>query len=96
VLALLVATGFGALIAVSPAVALLAGATWLAVAWIGRRSSLASLSACIAAPLIAAALQRPWPVFALALAGAALIVWRHEANIRRLLAGTEPRIGEKT
>ena len=91
-----VATGFGALIAVSPAVALLAGATWLAVAWIGRRSSLASLSACIAAPLIAAALQRPWPVFALALAGAALIVWRHEANIRRLLAGTEPRIGEKT
>lgn len=90
-----VATGFGALIAASLPVALSAGAIWLAVAWFGRRSSLASLSACVAAPLIAAMLQRPWPIVALALAGAALIVWRHEANIRRLLAGTEPRIGDK-
>ncbi len=91
-----VATGFGVLIAASPAVGLSAGALWLLIAKFGRRSSVASLSAFLAAPIIAASLQAPWEILALSICIAGLVFIRHEANIRRLFAGTEPRIGEKT
>ena len=90
-----IATGFGALIAASPAVGLPAGAIWLLVAKVGRRSSVASLTAFASAPIIAAILQRPWQILALTLCVAGLVAIRHETNIRRLLAGTEPRIGDK-
>lgn len=91
-----VATGFGVLIAASPAVGLGAGALWLLIAKFGRRSSVASLSAFLAAPIIAASLHAPWEILALSICIAGLVFIRHEANIRRLFAGTEPRIGEKT
>jgi glycerol-3-phosphate acyltransferase PlsY len=66
---------------------------WLAAAAITRISSASALSAVAAAPPLAWALAGPVPAL-LALVLAVPIVWRHEANIRRLLAGTEPRIGE--
>ena len=91
-----IATGFGALIAASPAVGLPAGAIWLLVARLGRRSSVASLSAFAAAPVIAAILGAPWEILALAVCVAGLVFIRHESNIRRLFAGTEPRIGQKS
>jgi glycerol-3-phosphate acyltransferase PlsY len=90
-----VATGCGVLIAASPLVAALAGAVWLAVAVLLRISSAAALAACVAAPLIAWGLRAPDPVLALAFTIAVLVVASHHANIRRLLAGTEPRIGAK-
>lgn len=91
-----VATGFGVLIAASPAVCLGAGALWLLIAKFGRRSSVASLSAFLAAPIIAASLHAPWEILALSICITGLVFIRHEANIRRLFAGTEPRIGENT
>ncbi len=91
-----VATGFGALIAASPGVGLTAGALWLLVAKIGRRSSVASLSAFAAAPIVAAILRAPFEILALAIAIAVLVFARHHANIARIIAGTEPRIGDKT
>ncbi len=88
-----VATGFGVLIAANPFAGLAAGAVWLAVAAATRLSSAGALSAFAASPLLAWATgSRPTGI-ALALAVAVLVWVRHEANIRRLLAGTEPRIG---
>ena len=89
-----VATGYGVLIAVAWPVGLGAGAIWLVVAKLARISSLAGLVSFAAAPVLAALLADSG-VVKLALAIAVLVFIRHHANIRRLLAGTEPRIGQK-
>jgi glycerol-3-phosphate acyltransferase PlsY len=88
------ATAYGVLFATAWPVGLAAGAVWLIVAWVARRSSLASLTAAALAPVFAMLLSNPG-VVKLALAIAVLVFIRHHANIRRLLAGTEPRIGQK-
>ena len=90
-----VATFFGVLFAGLWPVGLIAGVTWLAVAAIFRYSSLAALCAVAVAPLFAwiGGFEISAIVFCAALA--ALIFWRHRANIERLRAGTEPRIGAK-
>ncbi len=87
-----VATGFGVLIVVAWPVALLACASWVVMAAAFRMSSLAALVACAAAPIFAFWLT-DLPVVYLSLTIAVLIWLRHHANIRRILAGTEPRIG---
>ncbi|TQF76364.1 glycerol-3-phosphate 1-O-acyltransferase PlsY [Elioraea sp. Yellowstone] len=89
-----VATGLGVLIGAAWPVGLAACATWLAVAAVARISSLAALVSFAAAPLYAAALADRWTAAA-AMAIAALVYVRHAGNIRRLRAGTEPRIGER-
>jgi glycerol-3-phosphate acyltransferase PlsY len=86
------ATGLGVLIAASWPVGLAACAVWLLVAGVARLSSLASLAAFAAAPLVALLLEE-FGVVKLAFTIAVLVFVRHQANIRRLLAGTEPRIG---
>jgi len=88
-----VATGFGVLLASAWMVGLAAGAVWLAVARLFRISSVAALSAFAAAPVLAWALSGPLEAW-LALAMAVLIFIRHHENIRRLIAGTEPRSGK--
>ena len=88
------ATGYGVLIAVAWPVGLAAGAIWLIVARLARISSLATLLSFAAAPILAALLADSG-VVKLALAIAVLVFIRHHANIRRLLAGTELRIGTK-
>jgi acyl phosphate:glycerol-3-phosphate acyltransferase len=89
-----VATSYGVLIAAAWPVGLCAGALWLAIVALARISSLAALISFALAPIIAAALADP-TVVKLALVIAVLVFVRHHANIRRLLAGTEPRIGQK-
>jgi glycerol-3-phosphate acyltransferase PlsY len=74
-------------------VGLAACATWLVMAKLGKISSLAALTAAALAPLYAALLHRPMPTVILAAALAVLVFIRHHENIRRLLSGTEPRIG---
>jgi glycerol-3-phosphate acyltransferase PlsY len=89
-----VATAYGVLIAAAWPVGLAAGAIWLVLAGLARISSLAGLVSFAAAPVLAALLTDS-SVVKLALAIAVLVFIRHHANIRRLLAGTEPRIGGK-
>jgi glycerol-3-phosphate acyltransferase PlsY len=89
-----IATSLGVLLAVAWPVAVTAGVVWLIVAAIGRRSSLASLAACVVAPVAAVFLAEA-KVAWLVLAIAAMVIARHHENIRRLLAGTEPRIGQR-
>ncbi|MEJ0015412.1 MAG: glycerol-3-phosphate 1-O-acyltransferase PlsY [Acetobacteraceae bacterium] len=89
-----VATAYGVLIAAAWPAGLCAGAVWLAVAALARISSLAALASFAAAPILAAILADAAAV-KLALVIAVLVFVRHHTNIRRLLAGTEPRIGQK-
>ena len=87
-----VATGLGVLIAAAWPIGLAACAVWLLVAAAARLSSLASLAAFAFAPCVALLLE-DFGVVKLAFTIAVLVFVRHQANIRRLLAGTEPRIG---
>jgi glycerol-3-phosphate acyltransferase PlsY len=88
-----VATFFGTLLAAAWPVGLAAGAIWILMAAVFRISSLAALTAAVAAPIIALLIGRPTPIAVLALVMAVLIYIRHLPNIRRLLKGGEPRIG---
>jgi len=90
-----VATFFGVLFAGIWPLGFIAGVTWLAVATIFRYSSLAALCAAAIAPVAALIAQFNWSEIIFSLVLAALIFWRHKANIQRLRAGTEPRIGAK-
>jgi glycerol-3-phosphate acyltransferase PlsY len=89
-----VATFFGVLIAANPIAGLAAGAVWIGMAWWFRISSLASLTSSVAAPFLMALVTRNVTLVILALVMAALVWIRHGANIGRLMAGTEPRIGQ--
>lgn len=89
-----VATYLGVLIAVAWKVALIFAIVWLAVAYLTRYSSLSALIATVVVPI--ALFLMSGPVVALVFSGmSASIFWKHRANIERLLAGTETRIGAK-
>jgi len=85
-----VATAAGAAVVVEPVAAAIAGAVFVAVAVLTRRASVASLAGAAAVPVAVAALGRPAAQVAGWAAIAALVVLRHAANVRRLVAGTEP------
>jgi glycerol-3-phosphate acyltransferase PlsY len=87
-----VATFLGLTLALAWPAGLAACATWLAVALATRYSSLAALVAAATAPVWLALFGRA-DAAPLGIAVAALVLVRHHANIRRLLAGTEPKIG---
>lgn len=90
-----VATALGVLLGFGGMIALGCVAVWLLVAFTTRYSSAAALAAAVAAPAIAQYLGAPSPYVVATLAMSALLLWRHAANIKRLLAGTESRIGSK-
>lgn len=87
-----VATALGALIGLAWPVALLAAATWLSTAILSRYSSLSSLTAAVLAPVWGAVLELPNAYLVGISAMSVLLVWRHRANIARLLAGEESKI----
>ena len=90
-----VATYVGLLFAAMWQAGLVFGAAWLLTAAVFRMSSFAALVATIIVPVFAwwfNPLGDDWIVFGML---AILIYWRHRANIQRLLAGTEPKIGAK-
>jgi glycerol-3-phosphate acyltransferase PlsY len=89
-----VATGLGALLALDWRVGAASCAAWLLGAAVTRMSSAGALTAFAVSPIAAAWLLPTWWWVAPA-AIAVLVFWRHEANIRRILAGTEPKIGRK-
>lgn len=90
-----VATTLGIVLVSMPAVGGLLLLIWLAVATLSRYSSLASLAASAALPILTWALDGRPPMLALSGALLALVVFRHRENIARLLAGTEAKLGQK-
>src|SRR5574341_1481752 len=89
-----VATAAGVLFALDWRVGAGTVVTYLVIALCFRYSSLASLIAAAFAPF-AAALLLGWESAIVVGVMALFVAWRHQGNIARLLAGTEPRIGEK-
>ncbi|WP_082657600.1 MULTISPECIES: glycerol-3-phosphate 1-O-acyltransferase PlsY [unclassified Sphingopyxis] len=89
-----VATLLGLSLALAWPIGVVFAVVWLAAALLSRISSLGGIVGAVSAPVAALALG--YPVYAIGLAGLAVIVlWRHRENISRLRAGTEPRIGAK-
>jgi acyl phosphate:glycerol-3-phosphate acyltransferase len=89
-----VATFLGTLLALAWPIGLAACATWSATAALSRISSLSALVAAASGALWAWVFGAP-QMIALILILAALVIIRHHANIRRIMAGTEPKIGKK-
>lgn len=90
-----VATFFGVLFAGLPLIGAACGALWVLTAIVFRYSSLGGLVAAAAAPVLAYFLLNGPVAIGFCLFLAVLIFIRHHANIGRLLAGTEPKIGAK-
>jgi glycerol-3-phosphate acyltransferase PlsY len=94
-----VATGLGMLLGLAWPVGLASFGVFLAVLSLSRVVSLSSVMAALALPLLMAAWSAPTglrPAYmALAVLTTLLVVWRHRANLQRLWAGTEPRLGQK-
>jgi len=90
-----VATAFGVLVAMNWMVGLAILATWLLMAFTFRLSSLSALTAAVMAPLYCWLIIDNQMTTTVTLVMAGLLLWRHSSNIRNLLDGKEPRIGEK-
>ncbi len=88
-----VATGLGVILATAWPVGLACCAAWLATARLSRLSSAGALATFALAPVLMLLWRGPAAGVAVAVVSA-VVFWRHSGNIRRLLAGTEPRIGQ--
>ena len=88
-----VATAAGVLLAINPWLGLATLLTWVIIAAFFRYSSLASLVAAAFAPFYQALIWGPDLSLLAIGAMSLLLVWRHEGNIKKLLAGTESRLG---
>jgi glycerol-3-phosphate acyltransferase PlsY len=87
-----VATMLGIALALSWQLGLAMAAIWLLAMLLTRFSSVGGMSAAIAGPVAASALGK-FDLTLLFLFCAMMVLWKHRANITRLLDGTEPRIG---
>ena len=96
-----VATALGMLLGLTWPVGLACFGIFLSVLTFSRIVSLSSVVAAVALPLLmlgwfgSQGLGLRWPYLALALLTSALVIWRHRSNLARLLAGTEPKLGQK-
>jgi glycerol-3-phosphate acyltransferase PlsY len=91
-----VATAVGVLLGLNLWIGLMAIATWLLVAVIGRISSLSALVAAILAPIYAVGILGFEESALAVLLMSLVLIWRHQSNIVNLMAGKEARIGEKS
>ena len=87
-----VATLMGIVLALHWPIGVAFAGVWLGLLAITRISSLAGIAAAASAPLAAALFGR-FDLVLLLIALGLIVLWKHSANIDRLLAGTEPRIG---
>lgn len=90
-----VATAAGVLLAFDPALGGLVLGVWLMMAVVFRYSSLAALTASLAAPVIQWQLLGASAMTVGVAIMSVLLIWRHAANIKKLLAGQESKLGQK-
>ena len=91
-----VATAAGVLLGINPWLGLATLATWLIVAAFFRYSSLAAIVAAVFAPFYQLLIWGGGPAAIAITVMGLLLLWRHSANIQKLLRGTESKIGQKT
>ena len=90
-----VATSLGILLAMSWQVGLGTLGVFAVVMAISRIVSLSSICGAIAVSALMFGFGEPLPYVLFAIAGGIYVIWRHRSNIQRLLAGTEPKVGQK-
>lgn len=96
-----VATAFGVLLAVEPVLGLATLVSWVIIAYFFRMSSLAAIASALFAPfyyfILSGVLWQPSPQMLTAISLISLLlIWRHKANITRIINGTEPKIGKQS
>ncbi len=90
-----VATGAGVLMGLNPILGMATLLSWAIVAYFSRYSSLAAMVAAVFAPFYQWLIWGFGPSTITCLVIAVLVLWRHRPNIRKLLDGTEGKIGQK-
>lgn len=90
-----VATSLGILLAMSWQVGLATFGVFAVMLAISRIVSLSSIVGAIAVSVLMFGFAEPLPYQIFAIAAGIYVIWRHRSNIQRLLAGTEPKIGQK-
>jgi glycerol-3-phosphate acyltransferase PlsY len=90
-----VATGLGMFLGLAWPVGLACFGIFLTTLTLFRIVSLASVVAAISLPLLMAAGSDGNAKLVVALVAMALVIWRHRSNLQRIVAGTEPRLGQK-
>lgn len=91
----LVATGVGVITAISPPVGIIAMLIWILVTGVTRYVSVGSITTIASIPFLMFAFSLGPPFLALGVFAAFFVVYKHIPNIKRLLAGTEPKIAFK-
>ena len=82
----------GIIVVLLPTAAIIYAVIWVGLLLLVRISSVAGIVAAVSAP-VSAVLLGASTLFPMLLGFALLVVWKHRANLARLKAGTEPRIG---
>ena len=90
-----VATGLGVHLYIMPIETLGAAAVFVFTLWVSKYVSLSSIIAAIALPIFGVFVESPFSYKYMSLVIAVLIVCKHYENIRRIVAGTEPRFLKK-
>ncbi|AFY96210.1 glycerol-3-phosphate 1-O-acyltransferase PlsY [Chamaesiphon minutus] len=90
-----VATGVGVLLAMSWQVGLATMLVFSITIAISRIVSMSSIVGAVSVTIWMLLFERPLPSVIFAIVGGIYVVWRHSANIQRILAGTEPKVGQK-
>ncbi|MDA7986841.1 MAG: glycerol-3-phosphate 1-O-acyltransferase PlsY [Synechococcus sp. H1_metabat_bins_2.tsv.006] len=90
-----VATGFGMLLGLVPAVGLACLGVFLTSLAVSRIVSISSVLAAASLPLLMAGAGAPAAYLGLGVVAAVMVIWRHRTNLTRLLKGEEPRLGQK-
>ena len=90
-----VATAAGVLLGLNPWLGLATLATWVIIAAFTRYSSLAAIVAAVFAPFYQLLIWGGGPAAVAVMLMGGLLVWRHRANIQKLLKGTESKLGQK-
>ncbi|HEV6967715.1 MULTISPECIES: glycerol-3-phosphate 1-O-acyltransferase PlsY [Roseateles] len=90
-----VATAAGVIFALNPWLGVATLATWVIIAAFSRYSSLAAIVSAAFAPIYQLLIWEAGPTALTLIIMGLLLVWRHQANIKKLLAGTESKLGHK-
>ncbi|RYG70116.1 glycerol-3-phosphate 1-O-acyltransferase [bacterium] len=90
-----ISTSLGALFGLMPWVALIDFAIWGVVLAVTRRVSVASMTVCITLPILAFFWKEPTPNLVVAIFLGIMVFIKHIPNLKRVIAGTEPKVGQK-
>ncbi len=90
-----VATAAGVIFGLNPLLGVATLATWAIIAWFSRYSSLAAIVSAAFAPMYQLLIWEAGPTALALIIMGLLLVWRHQANIKKLMAGTESKLGQK-